>query len=145
MRFYSLAMRAINNIVIHCTATPQTASISNIRRYWRDVLGWKSPGYHRIVEADGTMVVIAPDSAICNGVAGHNANSLHISYVGGIDGLDRPKDTRTNAQRATLERQVKEWKRLYPNARILGHRDFHGVKKACPSFDVAAWLKEIGL
>ena len=145
MRFYSLRMRAINNIVIHCTATPQTASISNIRRYWRDVLGWKSPGYHRIVEADGTMVVIAPDSAICNGVAGHNANILHISYICGIDGLDRPKDTRTNAQRATLERQVKEWKRLYPNARILGHKDFPGVKKACPSFDVAAWLKEIGL
>lgn len=138
-------MRTINNIVIHCTATAQTATVRSIRRYWREVLGWRSPGYHRIVEADGTMVVIAPDSAVCNGVAGHNANSLHISYVGGIDGLNMPKDTRTNAQRVTLERQVREWRRLYPNARILGHRDFPGVKKACPSFDVPAWLKDIGL
>jgi N-acetylmuramoyl-L-alanine amidase len=30
----------------------------------------------------------------------------------------------------------------YPKAEILGHRDFPGVAKACPSFDVKSWLKD---
>ena len=28
----------------------------------------------------------------------------------------------------------------YPKAQVLGHRDFPGVAKACPSFDVKTWL-----
>ena len=138
-------MRRINNIVIHCTATAQTAKVANIRRYWKENLGWNRPGYHRVIEADGTVVILAADNEVCNGVAGHNANSLHVSYVGGIDGLGNPKDTRTRQQLEAMERIVREWKRLYPNASILGHRDFPGVTKACPSFVVSDWLRQIGL
>ena len=29
----------------------------------------------------------------------------------------------------------------YPNAIIQGHRDFDGVRKSCPRFDVKEWLK----
>jgi N-acetylmuramoyl-L-alanine amidase len=29
-------------------------------------------------------------------------------------------------------------RRFYPDARILGHRDFPGVRKACPSFNAMA-------
>jgi hypothetical protein len=38
---------------------------------------------------------------------------------------------------------VKDLQSKYPNAKVLGHRDFPKVSKACPSFDVAAWLKTI--
>jgi len=40
---------------------------------------------------------------------------------------------------------VKELKEQFPKAIICGHRDFAGVKKDCPSFDVKKWLKEVGL
>ena len=57
----------------------------------------------------------------------------------------KPVDNRTPQQKATMERLVRELKLKFPSARILGHRDFPGVKKACPSFDVSSWLKEIGI
>ena len=57
----------------------------------------------------------------------------------------RPQDTRTPAQRAALAEYVREFHRRHPNVRIVGHRDLPNVHKACPSFDVAAWLKEIGI
>ena len=33
-----------------------------------------------------------------------------------------------------MELVLKEWLAKYPKARIRGHRDFPGVKKACPQF-----------
>ncbi|HYC66040.1 MAG TPA: hypothetical protein VEC14_15020, partial [Reyranellaceae bacterium] len=57
----------------------------------------------------------------------------------------KPKDTRTPQQKATLERLVREYIAKYPGIRIRGHNEWPGVQKACPSFSVKAWLKEIGL
>ncbi len=48
--------RRISRLVYHCTATPQNATIESIQRYWRESLGWRSPGYHILVRADGTWV-----------------------------------------------------------------------------------------
>ena len=129
-------MRTITHLVVHCTATPATASVASIQRHWREVLKWRAMGYHVIIEANGNVVRLADDSAVCNGVAGHNATSLHVSYIGGIrlpSGI--PHDTRTDAQKAALERVLREWKQKYPRAVIQGHRDFPNVRKACPSFD----------
>jgi N-acetylmuramoyl-L-alanine amidase len=125
-------MRQIRTIVVHCTATSQSARIDSIQRYWREQMKWRSPGYHLIIEGNGSVTRLAPDSTVTNGVAGHNANSLHVAYIGGIDSLGRPLDNRTQAQKEALLRVIKEWKRLYPAAVIRGHRDF--ANKACPSF-----------
>lgn len=138
-------MRGINFIVLHCTATPPTAKVEAIQSYWRNALRWKSPGYHYIIKADGTVQQLAQESAITNGVENHNRNSIHISYIGGIDRRGIPLDTRTPEQKATMERLVRELQQRYPGASILGHRDFPGVAKACPSFDVKTWLKEIDM
>jgi N-acetylmuramoyl-L-alanine amidase len=126
-------MRRIDNIVIHCTATPQSAKVSSIVRYWKDVLGWKNVGYHKIIDSDGCVHILAPDSDVTNGVSGHNSRSLHVAYIGG-----QHRDDRTEAQKEALKHVVNEWKGLYPNARILGHRDFKGATKACPNFEVSA-------
>lgn len=134
-------MRAIKYIVIHCTATPQTAKVSSIQNYWKTQLGWKSPGYHKVIVPNGTIIVLAPDTAICNGVAGHNSDSLHVSYIGGVDANNKPLDNRTEDQKLALLQVVSEWKKKYPNAIVQGHRDFPGVAKACPSFDARAWWK----
>ena len=150
-------MREIKHIVIHCTATPQTATVAGIQRYWREVLKWKSPGYHVIIDKDGFMNRLAFDEQICNGVAGFNKNSLHVSYIGGVDANGKPIDNRTDAQKETLLYMVKRWAAKYPAAKIMGHRDFSrdlnrdGIlqppewAKACPSFDVKSWCEEVGL
>ena len=87
-------MRNITHLVVHCTATPKNTTIASIRRYWKEALGWKSVGYHKIIEANGNIVQLAPDSAITNGVQGHNTTSLHVSYIGGKDDDDRSTTAR---------------------------------------------------
>jgi N-acetylmuramoyl-L-alanine amidase len=137
-------MRTIRHIVIHCTATPQNATVENIQRYWRRNLGWKSPGYHYLIEANGLVHNLQPIELPSNGVAGHNATSIHISYIGGVNGK-KAVDNRTPKQIEAMIRLVREMKYKFPKAMIIGHRDFKGVNKACPSFDVAQWLKSVGL
>jgi len=128
-------MRNITHLVVHCTATPQSATVASIQRYWRQVMRWRSPGYHILVLPNGTAVRLAPDEVTTNGVRGHNATSLHVSYIGGVDANGRPLDNRTAEQKVALLRVITEWRALYPHATVQGHRDFPGVSKACPSFD----------
>ena len=58
--------------------------------------------------------------------------------------MHEPKDTRTAAQKEAMLGLVRMYKTRYPGIIILGHHDWPGVSKACPSFDVGAWLKELG-
>lgn len=134
-------MRTIKYIVVHCTATPPDAAIESIKRYWKEQLGWKNPGYHYIIKRSGDIVRLHPENLISNGVKGYNENSIHISYIGGIDAKGNPVDNRTPAQVHAMFNKLVALGEKYPNAIILGHRDFPGVTKQCPSFDVKAWLK----
>lgn len=138
-------MREIKYIVLHCTATPQNTSIDSIKRYWREVLKWKSPGYHYIIAANGVVYNIHPIEKPSNGVAGHNQNSIHISYIGGVDAKGRALDNRTKEQKQGQIDILKKLLIQFPHAKILGHRDFPGVAKECPSFDVKNWLECVGL
>jgi hypothetical protein len=54
------------------------------------------------------------------------------------------KHCRAQAQKAAMFKLVDQLRAKHPKARVCGHRDFPGVRKACPSFDVAAWLRETG-
>ena len=128
-------MRNINYIAIHCTATQPEASIASIQNYWKNNLGWKNPGYHYIIDRCGNVVNLLPIELVSNGVQGYNSQTINISYVGGIDKSGKPKDTRTEAQKQSILKILKELRVKFPKAKIQGHRDFPNVKKACPSFD----------
>ena len=128
-------MREINYLVVHCTTTQPDAKIENIQNYWRKNLGWKSPGYHYIIKADGEIVPLLSIDKISNGVAGYNSQIINISYIGGIDKSGKPKDTRTEEQKSSILKLLKDLKKRFPSAKIQGHRDFPKVAKACPSFD----------
>ena len=129
-------MRTIKYIAIHCTATPQSATIDSIRNYWKNILKWKQPGYHYIVKPDGSVVNLLDIDKISNGVKGYNHETINISYIGGIDEASgNPKDTRTDAQKVAIKNLLIQLRAKFPHAIIQGHRDFPNVKKACPSFD----------
>lgn len=128
-------MRNINYIAIHCTATQPEYSIASIQNYWKNNLGWKNPGYHYIIDRFGNVVNLLPIELVSNGVQGYNSQTINISYVGGIDKSGKPKDTRTEAQKQSILKLLKELRVKFPKAKIQGHRDFPNVKKACPSFD----------
>ncbi|BFO64120.1 N-acetylmuramoyl-L-alanine amidase [Chryseobacterium sp. KCF3-3] len=128
-------MRNILYIAVHCTATAQTATVSSIQNYWKNELKWKMPGYHFIIKPDGEIVELLSTSKVSNGVAGWNSKIINISYIGGIDKNGKPLDNRTDAQKSSLLKKLKELKKQFPKAVIQGHRDFPKVAKACPSFN----------
>ena len=134
-------MRKITHIVVHCTAGNQNNKAADVVRYHTSPkpkgLGWSAPGYHYIVEADGTVINTLPIEQVSNGVAGHNSHIINVCYIGGVDtskpGLP-PVDNRTPAQKAALVGILRQLKAKFPDAEIVGHRDFN-PGKACPSFD----------
>lgn len=137
-------MRTINTIVLHCTATKQNATIKSILKYWKTVKRWKTPGYHYLITATGEIEYIWPIRLPSNGVKGHNKDSIHIGYIGGIDQNNKAIDNRTPKQIAAQVKILKELKKLLPNAKIKGHNEFK-TQKQCPSFNVQKWLKTIKL
>jgi len=139
-------MRKITHIVIHCTATPagKEVSVKEIDR-WHRARGFAKIGYHYIIHLDGSVSVGRKEEEAGAHVAGHNATTIGISYVGGVDANDvnKARDTRTDAQKFAMARLVGELLARYPGAEVLGHRDFPGVAKACPCFDARAWWQEV--
>lgn len=128
-------MRKINEIIVHCAATPEGKNFkaADIDRWHRD-RKMKCIGYHYVVDLDGTVEPGRPESEIGAHCLGHNQNSIGVCYVGGLAADGRtPKDTRTAAQKEALLALLKKLRAKYPKASIHGHRDF--AAKACPSFD----------
>lgn len=152
-------MADLKYLVIHCTATPEGCEVTaaDIRRWHTSPVseggrGWKQPGYTDIIHLDGTVERIVDNNEdanvdpweITNGAKGYNAVSRHVAYAGGCarDGKT-PKDTRTAAQLKAMEVYVKDFHERFPDVRIIGHNEV--AAKACPSFDVQKWLKQIGV
>ena len=129
-------MRKITKIIVHCTATPEGRDVKTetIRKWHINDNKWKDIGYHYIIELDGNKGKGRDESIAGAHIKGYNSDSIGISYVGGCDSKMKPKDTRTDAQKATLETLLRELKDKYPQAVIYGHNDFD-KGKACPSFN----------
>lgn len=135
-------MRQINEIIVHCTATPEGRyhTAADIDR-WHRQRNFNGIGYHYVVLLDGSIQTgRRPDIAGAH-CKGHNKYSLGIVYVGGLDAKGNPKDTRTPAQKASLLRLLKELKSKYPKASIHSHRDF--AAKACPCFDATSEYRNL--
>lgn len=156
---------SIKYIVIHCTAGHKNAE--KVQEYFtrpksQGGRGWNTGGYHLIIEKDGTVKVMYPFGVVTNGVKGFNSESIHISYVGGVEesNLKIAKDTRTQAQKESIQNcilEVLSWldsngvdsidKLNKGELTIIGHYQFskdtngNGVIekweriKACPSFN----------
>ncbi len=147
--------RVITDIVIHCTATRegQTITVDQIRVSHKRQ-GWSDIGYHYVIGLKGEIWNGRDVDLVGAHVSGHNAHSIGIAYVGGLENKPgvpynklKAKDTRTEAQKAALLSLLMDLRKIYPKARISGHRDFSPDKnrdgvisenefiKWCPSFD----------
>lgn len=136
--------RKINMIVLHCSATRenQNFTIEQLEACHK-ARGFRTIGYHFYITKDGTLYPGRPESQIGAHAKGYNAHSIGICYEGGLDAHGRSKDTRTEAQKITMEELLRSLLVDYPDAEIVGHRDLPNVHKDCPCFDTKAWLKEI--
>lgn len=148
-------------LVLHCTATPEGREVTSgeIRHWHTDPVkkggrGWKQVGYTDMIHLDGTVERLVGNNEdaevdpweVTNGAKGYNTVSRHVVYVGGVSKDSKTaKDTRTEAQLKAMTAYVRDFHERFPQIRIVGHGELPGVKKACPSFDVAAWLRSIGI
>ena len=128
-------MRTITEIIIHCSATPEGKSftVADIDQ-WHRQRGFRCIGYHYVISLDGSVHAGRPISEEGAHCQGHNAHSIGICYIGGLDSLGKPKDTRTPQQKKALKNLVNQLKNQYPNAKVHGHNEY--APKACPCFDV---------
>lgn len=105
--------------------------------------GFHSIGYHYYITKDGMVYPCRPETEVGAHARHYNAHSIGICYEGGLDEKGKPADTRTPAQKDSLEDLLYSLALDYPDAEILGHRDLPWVRKSCPSFNIKEWLKEI--
>ena len=145
-------------LVLHCTATPEGRDVSAADiRHWhlspvsKGGRGWKQVGYTDLIHLNGSVERLVDNNEdawvdaweITNDAKGYNSVSRHLVYAGGCSTDGKLNDTRTTEQNADMERYVKEFHEKHPKVKIIGH--YQVAAKDCPSFDVPAWLREIGI
>jgi len=157
--------KGLKYIAIHCSAG--FGKLPSIEAFWKSK-GWKSPGYHRLIDVDGTIHNLLAFSKTSNGVLGFNEQTINICYIGGVENIGTTKkpiwkadDTRTEAQKTAIKTCINEaehWLQQNGNTNkiiVQGHRDFspdlnkNGIIesweriKECPSFDAKKEYKTL--
>lgn len=141
---------APDRIAIHCQGTEFGSSGNTadaIHRYHVNERGYSAIGYHVVIEEDGSVVQgrpIGKRGAHCP-QGQYNSKGIGICLTGGLkDGKpsDAFKREQWGALREVVSGFVEEFRIDWDL--VKGHRDiireFGGRAKACPCFDVQAWL-----
>ena len=127
-----LLNKKISLLVVHCSDTPNNQNLSAIDIHKMHLsFGWNGIGYHKIIKRSGKVENGRPEYWIGAHVKGKNEISLGVCLIG--------RNKFTQKQYLSLEKILKKWKSLYPEAEIVGHRDTGDTQKTCPNFDVKTW------
>ncbi len=133
-----LINKKISLLIVHCSDTENTQNLSAADIHKMHLgFRWDGIGYHKIITRSGKVENGRPEYWIGAHVKGKNHVSLGVCLIG--------RDNFTKNQFISLERVLKKWKKEYPNAKIVGHRDVGNTQKTCPNFDVIKWSKNIFL
>jgi len=116
-------------LIVHHSVTGHNVSLSTI----------KSWGYNKVIRWSGEVVNAKGDAH----TYGHNYDGLGVCLIGNFE-----KEKPNQAQIDSLIRVLKEWKRKYPKARIVGHKDLRNNPPGhnftlCPGKYLYAMLPEI--
>lgn len=126
-------MRWINKIIVHCTDTPfgKDFSAEDVD-HWHKEKGWRKIGYHYLIRLDGRIEKGRSESEVGAHCLGQNLHSIGVCYVGGRDKNGNFADTRTDAQKESMNILLYGLVHKY-KGQVFGHRDF--ANRACPCFD----------
>lgn len=135
-------------IIVHCSATPPDMFVDRELIYKWHVLEnkWRDIGYNTIILRDGTEqggrdLDNDGDYYEESGAhaRGHNAKSIGICLIGGVDDNGQPDSNFTFAQYCTLVHVIKKLRKRFGEIPVIGHRDISD--KACPSFSIQGLLE----
>lgn len=127
-------------IVVHCAATQNKPTIDRVSIDQMHRCKFLCIGYHFVIKTDGTIQRGRDLDVVGAHVKGYNHNSVGICLIGGTNKNGRSVDNFTQAQKSSLRELITYLLSLYPEAKVQGHRDFPGVSKDCPCFDVKKWF-----
>ena len=131
--------KTTTEIIIHCSATPPDMDIGVEEiDQWHRQRGWNGCGYHYVIRRDGTVEEGRPDDQVGAHAKGHNAFSVGVCMVGGLDEDGEPDNNFTSDQCTTLVEILGDLVCKYPKVKVVGHNEISA--KSCPSFDVQEWL-----
>jgi N-acetylmuramoyl-L-alanine amidase len=135
-------VRKLDRIILHCTATPEGRHVDvDTIRVWHKARGWSDVGYHFVIYLDGSVHAGRAVEKTGAHVAGHNATTIGVVYVGGTDAAGKAKDTMNAAQETAFVNLVKHLRDQFGPLTLHGHNEY--AAKACPSFivkDKFKWL-----
>lgn len=111
-----LGTRASTEYIALHHAAAVKCSAADVDR-WHKENGWSGIGYHYFVRKDGSIYRGRPRSALGAQVQGKNNISLGICAEGDYD----REQTMPAAQKSAIKALLRELKRIYPSAEIVGH------------------------
>ena len=156
--FASVSARDQVNLVFHTDATFKGSEFrdgDHINAFFKAPVprgrGWRNPGYSVWINRDGEIYVLKDFNIDCmiepfeitNGARGYNSISVHIAYSSSISRNNPLADTRTKKQIQAMANIVRIFRDACPDVNIQGHRDFPGVAKSCPNFEVSDFVEKI--
>ena len=128
---------SVRYLILHCSATRCDKDYT-AEQLLRDhkTRGFRTVGYHFYIRRDGTITQHRKLLEVGAHCRPWNRCSIGICYEGGLDADGHPADTRTAEQTEQFILLLMRLAKLFPGARIRGHRDMSGsIPKACPCFD----------
>lgn len=138
----------IKYLVLHCSASRcnQDYCVELLRRDHK-ARGFYDIGYHFYIRKDGKKTqhrMLLEVGAHC---IPYNRCSIGICYEGGLDEDGKPANTLTKEQEERITDLLINLHKLFPKAKIVGHRDLPGASpKECPCFDAHAifgWIEDL--
>ena len=123
----------IKYICVHCSASPlgRGDGAREIHR-WHLEKGWSGVGYHYVIPESGEVEAGRPEYWQGAHEPKINSCSIAICLIG--DGVY------THKQVSALRTLIENLLGRYPNAEVVGHRDFRR-DKTCPEFDAGGWWR----
>jgi len=143
-------MRAedVKYLVLHCSATRcnQDYPVEHLRRDHK-ARGFRDIGYHFYIRKDGTKTQHRMLLEVGAHARPYNRCSIGICYEGGLDEQGKPCNTMTPQQKERITDLLINLHKLFPKAKIVGHRDLPGTTpKECPCLDaheLFGWIEEL--
>lgn len=153
-------MQPIDYLIIQSTDTSEAKDFDQsviIKHHTSPIreggFNWNRPGFDYLILQDGTLQTIINEAhptaadlwGISEGEEAVTGRIKHIAYVGGRTLKEKWfKDTRTDAQKATLEALVKFYILRFPKLRIAGFNEIPAKANTDkPGFEVAPWLRAL--
>jgi N-acetylmuramoyl-L-alanine amidase len=141
----------VTTLAIHYSATPVESDFSSedIDRMHRQ-RGFKEIGYHYYIRKNGDLETgrdLSEPGRFEVGAhsKGNNSSSIGICFEGGVR-RSAPNvgfDSRTHAQKVTMEALILSLQERFPGAVVKGHRDMPGAATQCPGFNATEWWDEV--